>query len=192
MSNGYWCRARHIKEMRIIEIMLEEPLYIIWFTNGCPFFSHRKFDWGTAILSSGNIYNTTCKRIFWPDSNKTTLDFFLTLPITNKCLYNTINGRWGNQDFTPWATLSLWYTLSTEVNAPSGQHRKEMLPLDSNGRKCSIKTALKDMIVLDCTAKHHYKIIYVIDYIFNPLQTRRRALLPKKEFRALFYNGIKT
>ena len=92
----------------------------------------------STILSSGNIYNTTCKRIFWPDYNKTTLDFFLTLPITNKCLYNTINGRWGNQDFTPWATLSLWYTLSTRENTPSGQHWKEMLPLVRTGRKCSL------------------------------------------------------
>ena len=132
---------------------LEKPLVMLWFKTGCPFVSQARLNWGTKQQNSQlwQDLQQYIKRIFWPNSNKTTLDsstlFYsrTTFPITMDA----------DQEFTPWASISFWYTLST-----SGQDWKKLLPLDRTERnyslwtalkKCSFSTALKSIIGLDCT-----------------------------------------
>ena len=59
----YWYRTRHLKEMRILGNILEEPLDILWFTNGCQFV--RKTDLGTTRQDySGQICKHHYKIIY--------------------------------------------------------------------------------------------------------------------------------
>ena len=92
-------------------------------------------DWGlleephSTILSSGTFFNTTCKRIIWPNkSNAIGSLHKSSLPLKKNFSYHFYVCNWCNQEFTPWASLSLWYKLST--GRKYGQQWEEMLLLD--------------------------------------------------------------
>ena len=148
---------------------LEKPLVMLWFKTGCPFVSQARLNWGTKQQNSQlwQDLQQYIKRIFWPNSNKTTLDsstlFYsrTTFPITMDAADATKNLLLG----------PLWvYGTNSALEGNT----------DSNGKKCSFSTGpgLEEMLLFDSTekhnwfglhCKHYYKIIYVIDYFCLPV-----------------------
>ena len=116
---------------------LEKPLVMLWFKTRCTFVSQARLNWGTKQQNSQlwQDLQQYIKRIFWPNSNKTSSDsstFFYSrtnFPITVDALVQPRIFSLGLYKFLVhtqhlWTGLEKNYSLWTglEGTDTSGQH----------------------------------------------------------------------